>query len=745
MLYSLFLGLVVPPKTIKTPYAAEAPLAIRNVSFPPQADQWQLEEGKVDLSATYDDPFDPDDISVDAMVVAPSGRKFTVPGFLYRGYSRSLVNQKEVLSPDPETNWRVRICPQEPGKYVVQVHVRDRNGESTSPEQTFVVQSKQDPGFVRLSRVDHRYFAFDSGKSYFPIGANVCWGGEPGTYSYDNWLPKYGAAGCNYARYWLSPGFTTFALEEKGKPSEGKGIGQFDLANAWRLDQVMKTTRDNGIYAMICLESYNILRDRDGSPGWENAPHNLDNGGPLRIWSDFWKSDRMQRWVRAKLRYVVARYGWDTHVFAWEFWNEVDLTRDFDADIVRDWHSETIKYLHSIDAYAHLCSTSFSNPSGERKIDQLPELDFVQTHFYGEPDPGADIAHQITRKSEWGKAQIPGEVGADATGPQTDKDKVGKQFHDPQWMALVSGAAGSAMPWWWDSLIEPNNLYREFTPLAKFIAGINFPSENFRQTDVRLSWSAGHTVHPPVDLELANGPVSWAKSAANQPQSVTVTPDGATGQLPLSGIQHGVVNHPDLHNPVRFITKFKQTTTFALEIGDVSEFGGAAYRIKLDGAIVARGSLPVPAGQNTNVTLHPYAREVKVSVPKGPHQIIVENLGADWFMAGYRFSRVLKRRVPPLGGLAVLGDKTAMAYIRNEADTYRNVVTLQRPLATISDTVFAMSGFASGQWRISFWDPWNGVEIRNEVVTIGIDGSLSLPLPSITRDLAIKLNLISKP
>lgn len=40
-------------------------------------------------------------------------------------------------------------------------------------------------------------------------------------------------------RVWLGPNWVTFGLEQAGKPEDGKGLGQFDLGNAWRLDQVL--------------------------------------------------------------------------------------------------------------------------------------------------------------------------------------------------------------------------------------------------------------------------------------------------------------------------------------------------------------------------------------------------------------------------------------------------------------------------------------------------------------------------
>ena len=37
------------------------------------------------------------------------------------------------------------------------------------------------------------------------------------------------------------------------------------------------------------------------------------------------------------------------------------------------------------------------------------------------------------------------------------------------------------MPWWWDNLIAPKNLYSLFGSIAKFTKGIDWPGEDFRR------------------------------------------------------------------------------------------------------------------------------------------------------------------------------------------------------------------------------------------------------------------------
>ena len=65
-------------------------------------------EFSIDLSATYDNPFDPEDIDVSATITPPQGAAVTVPAFLGRPFRRTLEGKEEVLTPTAEAGWRLR-------------------------------------------------------------------------------------------------------------------------------------------------------------------------------------------------------------------------------------------------------------------------------------------------------------------------------------------------------------------------------------------------------------------------------------------------------------------------------------------------------------------------------------------------------------------------------------------------------------------------------------------------------------
>src|SRR5690242_16545940 len=100
------------PAPVHTPYAQRGPLALRRVTLSaPSVPRYGRLEIRVDLRATYDNPFDPAEVALDARVTPPSGKAITVPGFLYRAYTRKLVSGMEELTPAGPPSWLIRYSP----------------------------------------------------------------------------------------------------------------------------------------------------------------------------------------------------------------------------------------------------------------------------------------------------------------------------------------------------------------------------------------------------------------------------------------------------------------------------------------------------------------------------------------------------------------------------------------------------------------------------------------------------------
>ena len=724
---------------IITPYQSKETLVAKTIrSGVSEVNQYEPIDFDIDLKATFDNPFDSSDILVKVAVREPDGKSFSVPCYFDMECERSKVGDKESISKKGKGKWKARVSFRKIGSHVLGASVTDRSGTSETDEFSVKVTPAIRSGFATVSEKDHRFFNTTDGKSFFPLGANVCWGGDAGTFNFDKWIPQYAAQGCNFFRIWLSPDWSTFGIEQPGLAKNGKGLGQFSLENLWRLDYVLKLARKYDMKVKICIDSYNMLRDKDAYPNWETGVYNIANGGILHSPLEFWQSPAMDQFYMEKLRYLVARYSSDPTVFAWEFWNEIDLGRDFPVDLAKDWHQRMAKHLTKIDPYHHLITTSFSNSMGVKEIDMLTELDFIQTHNYGSPDVISQIAIQQSRKGNWGKPHYVSEIGADSSGPRIEDDPTGLQIHDPLWISTCMGSSGAALPWWWDNLIEPKGLYPLFGSVSKFIKDIDWQNEAFRQTQPTLEWKTKPNPLPRKDIVLQGGPMSWEPSPHNLPRTVRVSADGFAGQLPLSGVLHGTGNHLDCHNPITFACDFDKPTTFDVLVSSVSGYGGAKLKIELDGSNYLSRDFADPDGSTKGDTLHQYDGTYTVKIPAGKHSVMVSNLGQDWLTAGYRFRELIPRPGPPLVSWASVGDTVAIAWLRVEDRTWTKLCVQKETVQPSPASIFTLNGLSSGNWDVMLWNTWKGEAIRSSQVKVGLDGKLKFDLPIIETDIAVK-------
>ena len=465
----------------RRPYRQAKPPAIESVR--PDRTQLKIYDRltlDLDVRATFDNPFDSSDINIEAHVTGPNTR-WTVPAFFYAPYERNdnaRRSRRTSLTGPPR--WQARLSFPKPGKYEITVIARDRSGLKKAEPVIVNVADADVPGHVRRHKSDHRYFVTDRGETYFAVGANVCWGetwGEGGRhiFAYDEWFPKYAAQGCNFARLWLSLEWNDLATI-----TQYSGYDQMDLQRAWHLDHVFELAEKYGIRLMLCFDAHGMLRNKKRLHGfWEDSPLHPDHGAPIQKPVEFFTNEKMLKAYRNRLRYLVARFGYSTSVFAWEFFNEVDLIDDYNGKLVSDWHRDMARYLRSIDPWNHLITTSYANPKGDPVVENLPELDLTQSHHYQAPDIAAAIARDIAQKpAAKNRPHLQGEFGINHSGAETGKiDPAGIHIHNGLYACVGQLHAGTPMSWWWDSYINPRNLYPVFGGFNRWIEGFDFVAQ----------------------------------------------------------------------------------------------------------------------------------------------------------------------------------------------------------------------------------------------------------------------------
>jgi hypothetical protein len=345
----------------------------------------------IELNLEYQNPFNPDEIKVDALINAPSQQQLVLPAFYH---SDSL--------------WQLRFTPDEIGAYQYQIRADCSGDTSTTQSHYFNVSSSRHDGFIRLNPQSNYTFLFDSRKLFRGIGENVAW-----TDDYEYYFEKLKETGCNFTRIWMSPWSLCLEWDEYG-------LGRYNLENAQRLDEVMELAQKYGIYIMLCFEYHGVAQKNEGyfkENKWNENPYNAQNGGPCKSAAEIFSNPEAKQYFKNRLRYIVARYGWSTHIHSWEFWNEVDLTAGRAEDVIA-WHAEMAAYLKKIDPYRHLITSSFSSSKYPQLWD-VEHLDFSQLHIYNAPDMVYTINKSVLENQKaHKKPHVIGEYGVDFRSPQ---------------------------------------------------------------------------------------------------------------------------------------------------------------------------------------------------------------------------------------------------------------------------------------------------------------------------------------
>jgi len=689
---------------------------------------------RVALDTTYANPFDSREVRVEAVVTPEGGEAWRVPGFVYRACERALVDGHERVEVMGDPEWQVRLSFAKTGRHTVTVEVADASGTSTSSAVEITATAADVAGMVRRCATDHRYFVTDRGETLFLVGANVCWGNQAGTFSYDTWLPHYAEAGCNFVRLWLSPHWMTFGMN-----TPSSGYDAIDLANAWRLDYVLEMCERLGLRAMLCIDSFNILRSKKGQYGlWEDSVYARVNGGPLDTPEAYFTDETMRRAYCDRLRYLVARYGYSASVFAWEFWNEVDIVDHYDSAAVTAWHRDMACYLRDLDPWKHLIGTSHASPKGDPDVDALPELDFVQTHHYGARDIALVFANdRETKAAAADRPHFHGEFGITGGGETPKVDPKGIHVHNGLYSSVGRLDAGTPMTWWWDSYVEPCKLYPVFAAFARWIHDFDFVAQKARAVNAEIHLVGGSWPRTPEDAWLNPEVVAWQPAPSNVPMTVVIARDGTlTSEGPLSRISHGVRNHPDLHNPVTFEVDAPEATSFGVEVNGVSGHGGAALRISVDGEAVLTKDLVDVDGMESTKTLNEHDGLYSVEMGEGRHTILVENTGNDWFFLRYRVPWL--KPEPPLRVSGVQGDAEGLVWIQNRVYTWSNATRDGFEKQPVCGAALVLHDWGEGRWRVDRWDTVSGTVVDSQVIASDGNHDLVVPLPDIPWDAAYR-------
>lgn len=467
----------------------------------------------------YTNPYDPDDIDIEVTFKHESGQTFKTWGFYYRGFeydndgSTSMEDLPE--SWEPVTNdfgWRVRFAPPLTGNYTscIKITTYRNTAHETVYENCnntpFNVITSDNPGYLKFN-AGSKYMSFsETGETYLPVGYNII--GDNDANKYTNYPSEY-YFNKNYLENLIGKGNNAKVTNGPNYWVEFDEPLNYDYhqIHMWELDKVMNVAEENNIYVILTLffhEEYwsgdenlfsppqsvgdrlasdgsNQTRDFFGEHPYKkdcqigdnvviSAGGIIDDTYPL---SDFFGNNNSKKLVQNRLRYTIARWGYSTHLNAYDLFGEIDnvilkQTIDTAGNMERkyelaepnihvailDWVEIMAGYLKLIDPN-HLVNVnkfSYTNLPATPGTDvfDAPSLDYVTYNDYG-----SKRNHNLTDRAdhvqlnltEYSKPVAIEEMGHGGSHHVTEM-YYGESFHNAIWSSSFTGAIGPGTYWY---------------------------------------------------------------------------------------------------------------------------------------------------------------------------------------------------------------------------------------------------------------------------------------------------------
>ncbi len=359
--------------------------------------------------------------------------------------------------------------------------------------------------YLRPSSRNPHYLEDASGKTFLPVGLNLCFFRNSEQFSeaevlekYRFWMEKFACNGGNFIRVWLGVPFFNVMPERVG-------VYQENALNHIRT--IVKWGEELGIKIKFTLEHFRSIQPQKnvesypGAADFTNPVYARANGGPCDTIEEFCTLPEARAAFLGKLRYLAASgVGDSPAVVAWELWNEINCLAP--VAVYGPWSKGMLRELQQLFPRQLILQSlgSFSDAGIEAHYDLLAETepnDLLQVHRYLDPGASMDIcrgpmdllcadAIRELHDRRNDKPAILAESGATEAHHRLYShlyafDQEGVLLHDLLFAPFFSGSAGSGQPWHWDHLyLERHDLFWQFAQFVRAVKSVDPIAEEFR-------------------------------------------------------------------------------------------------------------------------------------------------------------------------------------------------------------------------------------------------------------------------
>ncbi|HBY58208.1 MAG TPA: hypothetical protein DEH78_00190 [Solibacterales bacterium] len=524
-----------------------ARLEISARALPASVGRYELLTVPVTLGATFTNPFDPKQVNIQAVVATPSGKVDRVFAFFQQEFTPvSLNSEEEILLPAPGPAWKVYYRPRELGRHSVELFAHDRTGVRKCTAGTFESVASAQPGYLKISSSDPRFFEYSNGDSFFGIGPsgwlrgpNYIFGGNP------RWVPLammdafYARKAAQRSNYEYIGTFHYGRMLTRG--------GFLDQHIAWKLERTLRIMERHGIRWLFFHDDMR----RYYRYGFESLPYSIAQGGPAVEIGEYYINEEAVRWQKNQLRHIVSRMADSPSIWVW---NIGDEWRDqpgnkLSVPLVRSWMKDLHEYVRGIDIYQHPHAIGEGDEAMLNGGDVLPVEGWYLNH---PPHKNNDwrqgrmydlVDHVQQQLGQHAQARYPiidvegGMFGWNSGIYQSGKPwgyPEGLTLHQHLWLSLFWKSAAGGTEWQVNVLDNDNQMFHA-KAFARYLDGESLTKTRWDRAAVKTSqpglnaWAlqtSGKTLG-----WILNRSWNWLNLVQGQGSS-TIT--GATVQLPVA-------------------------------------------------------------------------------------------------------------------------------------------------------------------------------------------------------------------
>lgn len=441
-----------------------------------------------------ENPYDPKDIDVYAIIKSPSGKEIKVNGF-YDNY----------LEKD---QWKLRFSPNETGEYSYQVFVKDVGGTGQTEVAKFNAVDSEHRGWIKPSLNNPHYFQHDDGSTFYAIGVYSPWRNNLERFE------TFAKNGANLLGIWdiTYGGFVneTGLIEEE--------LGRYNQLKLGRIDSMLSILEKDDIKVMYAIWPHDLFSETVWAAEWKNNPYSQ-----LIDVDDVYSDSLVWEYQKQKYRYLIARFAHSRSWGIWELINEMNGTDGWEHGRQEEcyaWVEKSSNYFKENDPYNHPTTASFSGGFKEYRKPLYERNDIPNIHMY--PAQGWEMKYpNDTMRSgvynyawasqrfwkDFEKPAIFGESGANLEYYQPRDPNYHIHYHNTLWATLSNGLAG--IPVWWDYPVLNEQDWQQLKIVSEFVTDIDFASEPFKPAKCAAEGADFYV------MDSGKNSFGWARSYTN--------------------------------------------------------------------------------------------------------------------------------------------------------------------------------------------------------------------------------------